>query len=103
MSLSNVLGYFLPPKPFPDKELENTFLSDYSSRYLLNRQAALLIGLFTWTIYVVWDYFHINMLTPTLDNVSMYIYVARAIGTICLLYTSPSPRDRTSSRMPSSA
>ena len=25
------------------------------------------------------------------------------IGTICLLYTSPSPRDRTRSRMPSSA
>ena len=25
------------------------------------------------------------------------------IGTACLLYTSPSPRDRTSSRMPSSA
>ena len=27
----------------------------------------------------------------------------RRLGTICLLYTSPSPRDRTRSRMPSSA
>jgi len=27
----------------------------------------------------------------------------RAQGTVCLLYTSPSPRDRTRSRMPSSA
>ena len=27
----------------------------------------------------------------------------RAIGSICLLYTSPSPRDATLSRMPSSA
>ena len=26
-----------------------------------------------------------------------------AIGEVCLLYTSPSPRDRTRSRMPSSA
>ena len=26
-----------------------------------------------------------------------------AVGIICLLYTSPSPRDRTRSRMPSSA
>ena len=26
-----------------------------------------------------------------------------ACGTVCLLYTSPSPRDRTRSRMPSSA
>ena len=25
------------------------------------------------------------------------------LGTVCLLYTSPSPRDRTRSRMPSSA
>ena len=29
--------------------------------------------------------------------------LARAQGTLCLLYTSPSPRDRTRSRMPSSA
>ena len=28
---------------------------------------------------------------------------AAALGDICLLYTSPSPRDRTRSRMPSSA
>ena len=27
----------------------------------------------------------------------------RAVGSTCLLYTSPSPRDRTRSRMPSSA
>ena len=27
----------------------------------------------------------------------------KALGSICLLYTSPSPRDRTRSRMPSSA
>ena len=30
-------------------------------------------------------------------------FVARGSGTSCLLYTSPSPRDRTRSRMPSSA
>ena len=29
--------------------------------------------------------------------------VAKLLGTACLLYTSPSPRDRTRSRMPSSA
>ena len=29
--------------------------------------------------------------------------VARAYAKVCLLYTSPSPRDRTRSRMPSSA
>ena len=29
--------------------------------------------------------------------------IIRVNGTLCLLYTSPSPRDRTRSRMPSSA
>ena len=29
--------------------------------------------------------------------------VAISLGVLCLLYTSPSPRDRTRSRMPSSA
>ena len=32
-----------------------------------------------------------------------YVYVKNPKGNICLLYTSPSPRDRTRSRMPSSA
>ena len=30
-------------------------------------------------------------------------YLALSLGESCLLYTSPSPRDRTRSRMPSSA
>ena len=29
--------------------------------------------------------------------------ISAALGNICLLYTSPSPRDNTTSRMPSSA
>ena len=32
-----------------------------------------------------------------------YSYVSRKLFKRCLLYTSPSPRDRTRSRMPSSA
>ena len=31
------------------------------------------------------------------------LFVGADLGIICLLYTSPSPRDRTRSRMPSSA
>ena len=30
-------------------------------------------------------------------------YLAQSLSRVCLLYTSPSPRDRTRSRMPSSA
>ena len=41
------------------------------------------------------------------DNVYLYATLAGAegldIALLCLLYTSPSPRDRTRSRMPSSA
>ena len=34
---------------------------------------------------------------------SQLVHEVDALGGICLLYTSPSPRDRTRSRMPSSA
>ena len=37
-------------------------------------------------------------LTPTIEQLSLFADVSS-----CLLYTSPSPRDRTRSRMPSSA
>ena len=38
-----------------------------------------------------------------LDALCDITYVSLGNGTICLLYTSPSPRDRQKSRMPSSA
>ncbi len=94
MSHSRIKSLFLPPKPFIDKELEKTFLSDYGSRYLLNRQTASLIGLFTWTLFVIWDYYHIRMLSPALDHISINMYVARVIGfvsiciTLSLMFTS---------------
>ena len=36
-------------------------------------------------------------------NKKFHVYVKNEKGNVCLLYTSPSPRDGTSSRMPSSA
>ena len=39
----------------------------------------------------------------TLGNISLLIDYLRAGADVCLFYTSPSPRDRTRSRMPSSA
>ena len=48
-----------------------------------------------------------NALQPFLGNWSQLIFgigiLAMALSTICLLYTSPSPRDQRGSRMPSSA
>ena len=37
------------------------------------------------------------------DGLAPYVDAVTAPGTTCLLYTSPSPRDRQKSRMPSSA
>ena len=43
----------------------------------------------------------LNKLDKKIDN--LYVRLDGHINKICLLYTSPSPRDRTRSRMPSSA
>ena len=37
------------------------------------------------------------------EEVDRFVYSRYGNPTVCLLYTSPSPRDRTRSRMPSSA
>ena len=37
------------------------------------------------------------------DLVACQLVIKQILDVICLLYTSPSPRDRTRSRMPSSA
>ena len=37
------------------------------------------------------------------NSIQVYFNNKKAVFTICLLYTSPSPRDRQKSRMPSSA
>ena len=44
---------------------------------------------------------HLNL--PVFNNVSEAVNETDANVSVCLLYTSPSPRDRTRSRMPSSA
>ena len=38
-----------------------------------------------------------------LNSIGVKVEEVRVIPDVCLLYTSPSPRDRTRSRMPSSA
>ena len=41
--------------------------------------------------------------TAKLNNLNIYAYLETVLLYICLLYTSPSPRDMRRSRMPSSA
>ena len=45
----------------------------------------------------------INLPDVTSEHVIKQLKVDDDLSSICLLYTSPSPRDRTRSRMPSSA
>ena len=45
----------------------------------------------------------IDKLTEEAGDVLCMIELMKKKGILCLLYTSPSPRDRTRSRMPSSA
>ena len=45
----------------------------------------------------------LDILTGTATRTITAIYESSVTGSSCLLYTSPSPRDRTRSRMPSSA
>ena len=45
--------------------------------------------------------FHNNLLLPIIIAISVFVLFLMLYA--CLLYTSPSPRDRTRSRMPSSA
>ena len=46
------------------------------------------------------DYEHLQQIAITADRLGFY---GSLMGTSCLLYTSPSPRDKRQSRMPSSA
>ena len=59
------------------------------------------IKIFNMNIFETLDYLTSNILLP-LGGIMITIYVSWLISN-CLLYTSPSPRDSDSSRMPSSA
>ena len=63
------------------------------------------VALTVGTIVAVGVRFRAPVMDPFLPSVAVF-FVAIVIGElfrICLLYTSPSPRDRQKSRMPSSA
>ena len=48
------------------------------------------------SIWIAWPY-------NKKDWPDLFYFIPEVVAKICLLYTSPSPRDRTRSRMPSSA
>ena len=62
---------------------------------ILFREGLIAIGLLSYLLYLNWKLSLVFLITAPF--ISGIIYIA------CLLYTSPSPRDREKSRMPSSA
>ena len=64
---------------------------------------------FTFLINIIKDQDNWNIqdladkLTVDLDTLLYMLNIMSEVYSVCLLYTSPSPRDRTRSRMPSSA
>ena len=60
----------------------------------------LLLSLFQPILYYIFEALGVKMTTASESGI---IIACIPIMTICLLYTSPSPRDRQKSRMPSSA
>ena len=50
-----------------------------------------------------WEFIGSKNIGLTYDKDVIYVEDYRALYTACLLYTSPSPRDLSTSRMPSSA
>ena len=55
---------------------------------------------------IIWVYRQLLARVPTTEETSLLLedyFTHRDIALVCLLYTSPSPRDATLSRMPSSA
>ena len=53
---------------------------------------------------IIWEFIKKKLILPYLDlGIEYYDLGMKSRDDTCLLYTSPSPRDRTRSRMPSSA
>lgn len=78
---------FLPPSGFPTKELEDSFLRDYSGRFLSHRRAAIIIGLCTWTLYIGWDLFHARM-NPEFSGYFIYVLYGLRFAGITVLSIS---------------
>ena len=87
--------------------IEITAVGVCCARVLLRREdrlawAFMTVGVLTWTggdlVWTVWLH---DVASPPSPSVADALYLA--MYPACLLYTSPSPRDRQKSRMPSSA
>ena len=64
----------------------------------------LLVGIFASLVTIRWSILFFYMLVIVIGiALVLWLGLQKEVGFFCLLYTSPSPRDRTRSRMPSSA
>ena len=85
------------PRHSAGQELVNPPVRAYIGAYGL-WFLTFLVGLLV--AFAVRDVFQMAMVFTPLDRYAVHLFNQISV---CLLYTSPSPRDRTRSRMPSSA
>ena len=77
-------------------------------KYKIPSPKAMVESALNWLTYIVekFDYYNLKVSLKSSnwwDTVKAYELFSKKMDFPCLLYTSPSPRDRTRSRMPSSA
>ncbi len=75
---------FLPPRAFPERDIEEAFLADYCSRFAPARRVAMTIALATWTVYLGWDIFHFNISRVAFGGVAVLerVLTLRVLGIV---------------------
>ena len=98
-NIANVIGVFVPIAPFSDINLTSFFIFSSKEQLFLIGGLAIAVGVFTYSKKVMYTVG--NDLLKMSPVAAFIVVIAHSI--VCLLYTSPSPRDATLSRMPSCA
>ena len=75
----------------------------YTKNDIINLAILMIVGVVVIPMFVSSGYWYTSILIPWLCLALATIGQQIIMGYTCLLYTSPSPRDKRQSRMPSSA
>ena len=100
VSYSIAIGLFALIVPLTVQELVNTFAFAIQPITIVTLAAVMVAALLFVGAFRALQYYAVEVLER---RIFARVAIAMAQQLPCLLYTSPSPRDRTRSRMPSSA
>ena len=105
-ALITFLDAILSPDEYPDMaSSDRSWKWDHNTRVKAQELKAALISFQTLAVFLITKNIldEVKTLAAELGNVSFHFLLICGLNRSCLLYTSPSPRDATLSRMPSSA